>query len=87
MVTETVSEGKAKLAYQPRDKKFLNLKKGDVVLVKGKKAGLKTDLWGGQVRSTWFYLYFVKKCQYCKNSKVVLLVTNHIMTFLSSRNC
>jgi len=47
--TETISEGKAKLAYQPRDKKFLNLKKGDVVLVKGKKAGLKTDLWGGQV--------------------------------------
>ncbi|CAK8692710.1 uncharacterized protein LOC143462682 isoform X2 [Clavelina lepadiformis] len=45
---DSISEGTAKLAYQPRDKKFLNLRKGDVVLVKGKKAGTKTDLWGGQ---------------------------------------
>ena len=55
---ETISEGKAKLAYQPRDKKFLSLKKGDVVLVKGKKAGSKTDLWGGQVRLTLLNLLF-----------------------------
>lgn len=57
VLTETVSEGRAKLAYQPRDKKFLNLKKGDVVLVKGKKAGMKTDLWGGEVSSIFLRVF------------------------------
>ena len=47
--SETISEGEARLAYRPRDENFLNLKKGDVVLVKSKNAGKKTHLWGGQV--------------------------------------
>ena len=48
-LTETISEGKARLSYKPKDSNFLNLKKGDVVLVKSKGAGVKVDLWGGQV--------------------------------------
>uniref|UniRef100_F6XFV0 SH3 domain-containing protein n=2 Tax=Ciona intestinalis TaxID=7719 RepID=F6XFV0_CIOIN len=46
--SETISEGKAKLVYRPKDEKFLQMKKGDVVLVQGKKAGDQTELWVGQ---------------------------------------
>lgn len=58
--TETISEGKARLAYRPRDDKFLNLEKGDVVLVKSKNAGKKSHLWGGQVRYLIMWQNFVR---------------------------
>ncbi|XP_078483423.1 uncharacterized protein LOC144742408, partial [Ciona intestinalis] len=63
--SETISEGKAKLVYRPKDEKFLQMKKGDVVLVQGKKAGDQTELWVGQVmgseRIGFFPRAFVKE--------------------------
>ncbi|XP_039258642.2 uncharacterized protein LOC120335233 isoform X1 [Styela clava] len=56
--SETISEGEARLAYRPRDENFLNLKKGDVVLVKSKNAGKKTHLWGGQVMGSLRFGFF-----------------------------
>lgn len=56
-ILEVISEGEARLTYKPKDNRFLNLRKGDVVFVKSKDAGAKQTLWGGEV-----WMDFILNC-------------------------